>query len=161
MKTLRLHPLTAQAFAPFGDVIEVAGDPDKLINQGMCGRHHDRAHLDFGPGRAGLSLFDAKARQLPYQLDLMERHPLGSQAFIPMDGVPMIVSVARDNNGQPAEPQAFLSQPGQSINIHRNIWHGVLAPLGAPGRYMVVDHISDALNLEEFWLDGGGYLIDQ
>jgi ureidoglycolate lyase len=153
MTTLHLQPLTAAAFAPFGDVIEVAGEADKIINQGMCGRHHDLATLDFGPGRAGISLFDAKARALPYTLDLMERHPLGSQAFIPLDNVPMIVTVAPDADGQPGPPQAFLSQPGQSINIHRNVWHGVLAPLGAAGRYVVVDHISDLPNLEEHWFE--------
>lgn len=153
MTTLHLQPLTAAAFAPFGDVIEVAGEADKIINQGMCGRHHDLAALDFGPGRAGISLFDAKARALPYTLDLMERHPLGSQAFIPLDNVPMIVTVAPDADGQPGTPQAFLSQPGQSINIHRNVWHGVLAPLGAAGRYVVVDHISDLPNLEEHWFE--------
>lgn len=153
MTTLRLQPLTAAAFAPFGDVIEVAGEADRIINQGMCGRHHDLAALDFGPGRAGISLFDAKARALPYTLDLMERHPLGSQAFIPLDSVPMIVTVAPDADGQPGTPQAFLSQPGQSINIHRNVWHGVLAPLGAAGRYVVVDHISDLPNLEEHWFE--------
>ncbi|CUH85029.1 ureidoglycolate lyase [Thalassovita mediterranea] len=155
MTTLHLQPLTAAAFAPFGDVIEVAGEADKIINQGMCGRHHDLAALDFGPGRAGISLFDAKARALPYTLDLMERHPLGSQAFIPLDNVPMIVTVAPDADGQPGTPQAFLSQPGQSINIHRNVWHGVLAPLGAAGRYVVVDHISDLPNLEEHWFEEG------
>ncbi|MGB0160285.1 MAG: ureidoglycolate lyase [Thalassovita mediterranea] len=153
MTTLHLQPLTAAAFAPFGDVIEVAGEADKIINQGMCGRHHDLAALDFGPGRAGISLFDAKARSLPYTLDLMERHPLGSQAFIPLDSVPMIVTVAPDADGQPGTPQAFLSQPGQSINIHRNVWHGVLAPLGAAGRYVVIDHISDLPNLEEHWFE--------
>ncbi|MCG7575064.1 ureidoglycolate lyase [Phaeobacter sp. CNT1-3] len=153
MTTLHLQPLTAAAFAPFGDVIEVAGEADKIINQGMCGRHHDLATLDFGPGRAGISLFDAKARALPYTLDLMERHPLGSQAFIPLDSVPMIVTVASDADGQPGTPQAFLSQPGQSINIHRNVWHGVLAPLGAAGRYVVIDHISDLPNLEEHWFE--------
>ena len=153
MTTLHLQPLTAAAFAPFGDVIEVAGEADKIINQGMCGRNHDLAALDFGPGRAGISLFDAKARSLPYTLDLMERHPLGSQAFIPLDSVPMIVTVAPDADGQPGTPQAFLSQPGQSINIHRNVWHGVLAPLGAAGRYVVIDHISDLPNLEEHWFE--------
>ncbi|MCG7495066.1 ureidoglycolate lyase [Thalassobius sp. Cn5-15] len=159
MSILRLQPLTAVAFAPFGDVIEVAGDADKIINQGMCGRHHDLATLDFGPGRAGVSLFDAKARALPYTLDLMERHPLGSQAFIPLDNVPMIVTVAADSDGQPGVPLAFISQPGQSINIHRNVWHGVLAPLGASGRFVVIDHISDLPNLEEHWFDAV-YTVD-
>ncbi len=147
-------PLTAAAFAPFGDVIEVTGAPDKIINQGMCGRHHDRATLDVGPGgRAGISLFDAKARQLPHTLDMVERHPEGSQAFVPVSGVPMLVVVAEDADGVPVNPQAFISQPGQSINLHRGTWHGVLAPLGAPGQYIVVDRIGDTPNLEEHWFE--------
>ena len=145
-------PLTAAAFAPFGEVIEVTGPPDKIINQGMCGRHHDRATLDFwAGGRAGISLFDAKARQLPYSLDMVERHPDGSQAFIPVSGVPMLVTVAENADGVPVNPRAFVSQPGQSINLHRGVWHGVLAPLGAPGQYIVVDRIGDSPNLEEHW----------
>ncbi|MCB4457932.1 ureidoglycolate lyase [Leisingera sp. McT4-56] len=149
---LTAKPLTAAAFASYGDVIEVAGAPDKIINQGMCGRHHDRAALDFGPdGRAGISLFDAKARHLPHKVDMVERHPEGSQAFVPVSGVPMLVVVADDDDGVPANLQAFISQPGQSINLHRGTWHGVLAPLGAPGQYIVVDRIGTSPNLEEHW----------
>lgn len=144
-------PLTSEAFATYGDVLEVAGSPDKIINQGMCGRHHDLAKLDFGTGRAGISLFDAKARAFPYVVDMVERHPEGSQAFIPLDGVPMIVVVADDQDGAPVNLAAFISQPGQSINLHRGTWHGVLAPLGKAGRYAVVDRIGDGSNLEEHW----------
>ncbi|MBN8179493.1 ureidoglycolate lyase [Roseibium aggregatum] len=143
--------LTAEAFAPYGDVLEVAGAPDKIINQGMCGRHHDRAKLDFGEGRAGISLFDAKARSFPYVVDMVERHPEGSQAFIPLDGVPMLVVVADDENGQPVNLKAFISQPGQAINLYRGTWHGVLAPLWQAGRYAVVDRIGEGTNLEEHW----------
>ncbi|MBY6059251.1 ureidoglycolate lyase [Leisingera daeponensis] len=149
---LTAKPLTAAAFAPYGDVIEVSGAPDKMINQGMCGRHHDRASLDFGPdGRAGISLFDAKARHLPHKVDMVERHPEGSQAFVPVSGVPMLVVVADDDGGVPVNLQAFISRPGQSINLHRGTWHGVLAPLGAPGQYIVVDRIGTSPNLEEHW----------
>ncbi|WP_323775747.1 ureidoglycolate lyase [Leisingera sp.] len=151
-RLLTAKTLTAAAFAPYGDVIEVAGAPDKMINQGMCGRHHDRAALDFGPdGRAGISLFDAKARHLPHKVDMVERHPEGSQAFVPVSGVPMLVVVADDDNGVPVNLQAFISQPGQSINLHQGTWHGVLAPLGAPGQYIVVDRIGTSPNLEEHW----------
>ena len=59
------EPMTATAFAPFGDLLDCAGDPDKLINQGLCGRYHDRASLDFADGRAGISLFKAELRSLP------------------------------------------------------------------------------------------------
>lgn len=146
------QPLTAAAFAPFGDVLEVAGAPDKLINQGLCGRHHDRAGLDFGPdGRAGISLFDAEPRALPYPLDMMERHPEGSQAFIPMSRHPFLVIVAPDAGGAPGTPLAFLTAPGQAVNYHRNTWHGVLTPLHAPGLFAVVDRIGETPNLEEHW----------
>jgi ureidoglycolate lyase len=156
---LTLEPLTREAFAPYGDVIEVSGEPDKLINQGMCGRFHDLAKLDFGSGRAGISLFDAQARHFPYSLDMMERHPEGSQAFIPLSGVPMIISVAKDNSGKPGQPRAFLSEPHQSINIHRNTWHGVLAPVEREGQYIVIDRIGDTPNLEEYYFQDS-YIVN-
>ncbi|VVT07080.1 Ureidoglycolate lyase [Roseovarius sp. EC-HK134] len=150
---LMAQPLTAAAFAPYGDVLEVAGAPDRMINAGLCGRFHDRARLEFLDGRAGISLFDAEARHLPYALDLMERHPLGSQAFIPLDNVPMLICVAEDTHGRPTTPRAFLSQPGQGINLLRNVWHGVLAPIGRAGRYAVIDRIGPGDNLEEYHFD--------
>lgn len=147
------RPLSKAAFAEFGDVLDAAGDPDKIINQGLCGRHHDKAEMDFGTGRAGISLFDAQARSLPYRLDMMERHPDGSQAFIPMHQNPYLVVVAADRNGAPDQPKAFIAQPGQGVNYHRNIWHGVLTPLKAPGLFAVIDRIGEGDNLEEHWLD--------
>lgn len=152
-KPLTTRPLTAEAFAAFGDVIEVAGEPDKLINQGMCGRHHDLATLDFAEGKAGISLFDAKARAFPHIVDMVERHPEGSQAFVPLTGVPMLVVVAEDQDGTPVNLQAFVSQPGQSINLHRGVWHGVLAPIEKPGQFIVIDRIGEGANLEEFWFE--------
>lgn len=146
MKTLTPAPLTARAFAPFGDVLDATGD-FRLINAGLCRRHHDRAHLDFGPdGRAGISIFHAQPRSLPYSFDLIERHPEGSQAFIPMTQHPFLVIVAPDPQ---AEPRAFLTNGSQGINLHRGIWHGVLTPLSAPGLFAVVDRIGTTPNLEE------------
>ncbi|MEZ5779057.1 MAG: ureidoglycolate lyase [Paracoccaceae bacterium] len=148
-QTIRAEPMTATAFAPFGDVLEASGDPDKLINDGMCGRFHDRARLDFGTGRAGISVFDAVPRSLPYRFTLVERHPDGSQAFLPLSQNPFLVIVAPDEGGRPGAPRAFLTAPGQGINLHRGVWHGVLAPLHAPGLFAVVDRIGDGANLEE------------
>lgn len=153
-RDIRCQPLTRQAFAPFGDVLDCAGDPDRLINAGLCGRYHDRGKLDFGAdGRAGISLFDAEARSLPYVLDLMERHPEGSQAFIPMTENPFLVIVAPDAGGRPGQPLAFLTQPHQGINFHKGTWHGVLTPLASPGLFAVVDRIGDSANLQEVLLD--------
>ena len=153
MKDVQLAPLTADAFAPFGDVLEVAGDPDKIINQGLCGRYHDRAQLDFSDGKAGISLFNAQARSLPFTLDIMERHPDGSQAFIPMTHTAFVVIVALDDAGKPGKPRAFLTNPGQAVNYHRATWHGVLTPISAPGLFAVVDRIGSGANLQEHWFD--------
>lgn len=152
-RTLTVAPLTAEGFAPFGDVIEARGDPTKMINQGMCGRHHDLAKLDFADGRAGISLFDAKARHLPHLVDMVERHPDGSQAFMPVSQVRFLVVVADDDAGTPVNPRAFVTAPGQCVNLHRGVWHGVLAPIEAPGQFAVVDRIGDGPNLEEHWFE--------
>ncbi|PTX05246.1 ureidoglycolate lyase [Pararhodobacter aggregans] len=153
-QTIRLQPLTAPAFAPFGDVLEARGAPDKIINQGLCGRFHDRAALDFGPeGRAGISVFNAEPRALPYRLEMVERHPEGSQAFLPLHQQPFLVIVAPDAGGRPGQPLAFLTDGAQGINLHRGTWHGVLTPLAAPGLFAVVDRIGPTPNLQEHWFD--------
>ena len=153
------EPLTPAAFAPFGDVIAASGTPDKIINAGKCGRFHDLAGLDIVDGRAGISLFEAEARSLPYQLDLLERHPLGSQAFLPMTEHPFLVIVAPDAGNAPGTPRAFLTKPGQGVNYARGTWHGVLTPLHAPGRFAVIDRIGEGDNLEE-WVLGQPYVIE-
>jgi ureidoglycolate lyase len=151
MIRLRTEPLTPQAFAPFGDVLQATGTPDRLINNGYCGRWHDMAQLDFGPGgRAGLNLFKAQPRSLPYVLDLLERHPEGSQAFVPMYETTWLVTVAEDAGGTPVNLRAFQVAPGQAINLHRGTWHGVLTPLAEPGLFAVIDRIGSTANLEEY-----------
>lgn len=150
---LYLEPLTKEAFAPFGDVLEIAGAPDKIINQGLCGRYHDLAQIDIADGKAGISLFKAEPRQFPITLDMVERHPQGSQAFLPMSFDPFVVVVAPDAGGTPGQPRAFVTTPGQGINFARGTWHGVLTPLHAPGLFAVVDRIGDGANLQEHWFD--------
>ena len=152
-QTITIQPLTVDAFAPFGDVLDCDGAPDKMINQGLCGRYHDLAELDFHGGRAGISLFDAQPRSLPYVLDMVERHPDGSQAFLPMTHAPFLVIVAPDDNGRPGLPLAFQTRPGQGVNYHRGTWHGVLTPLSGPGLFAVVDRIGEGANLQEHWFE--------
>lgn len=149
MTRLVARPITAEAFAPFGDLLDTSGAPDRLINEGLCGRFHDRARLEFEGGRAGVSLFLAEPRPLPYRFDLVERHPEGSQCFVPMTGAAFLVIVAPDEGGRPGAPLAFVTRPGQAVNYHRGTWHGVLAPLSAPGLFAVIDRIGPGANLEE------------
>lgn len=151
--TIKAVPLTAEAIAPYGDLLDASGSPDKLINQGKCGRYHDKARLDFSDGRAGISIFKGEKETLPLPLQMVERHPEGSQAFVPMSADPFLVVVARDEGGVPKDPKAFLTLPGQAVNFHRGTWHGVLAPLSEPGLFAVVDRIGGGTNLEEHWFD--------
>ena len=147
------QPLTHEVFAPFGDVLDFSAPADMMINQGLCARHHNLAALEFNDGQAGISLFNATPRSLPYELDMMERHPLGSQAFLPMTENPFLVIVAKDDNGKPDTPQAFITAPSMGVNYHANIWHGVLTPLSAPGHFAVIDRIGSGENLQEYWFD--------
>ena len=145
MRQIKTESLTAAAFAPFGDVLDATGD-FRLINGGLCQRHHDRARIDMGGARPGISIFKAEPRALPYPFDLIERHPEGSQAFLPMTEHPFLVIVS---TGPDAVPRAFLTNGAQGINLYRGTWHGVLTPLHGPGLFAVLDRIGATPNLEE------------
>lgn len=144
--------LTAEAFAPWGEVLEATGEPDRIINEGRCGRWHERGRLDV-EGRGGISIFRSQSVRLPYAFRLVERHPLGSQAFLPMTEHSFLVIVAPDEGGRPGRPRAFLTAPGQGINLARGAWHGVLTPLADPGLFAVVDRCAEGPNLEEYRWD--------
>ena len=153
-REIAVEPLTADAFAPFGEVIEAAGAPTQIINRGRCGRYDDLARLDFAAGgRPAISVFEAEPYALPLTLDMVERHPLGSQAFLPLSQDPFLVIAAPDRDGTPGTPRAFLTRAGQGVNLRRGTWHGVLTPLGRPGLFAVVDRVGEGKNLEEHWFD--------
>ena len=159
-RTLAAEPLTAEAFAPWGDVIEAAG-ASFPINGGMCDRFHDLARMEFvgEGGRAGISIGWGKPYPLPHAFRLVERHPLGSQAFVPMTEEPFFVVVAPDEGGRPGAPRAFITAPGQGVNYLRNVWHGVLTPLGRPVPFLIVDRIGPGVNLEEHLYDADWQVV--
>jgi len=149
------EPLTASAFVPFGDVIEAAGPPSFAINSGMCDRFHDLARVEVTGegGRLGVSLGVGRPYPLPLELGMVERHPLGSQAFVPMTADPFLVVVAPDDGGSPGAPRAFLTDGAQGVNYLRGVWHGVLTPLGRTGRFLILDRVGPGENLEEHFFD--------
>ncbi len=153
-RILAAQPLTATAFLPFGDVIETVGESFP-INDGMCDRFHDRARMEFtGEGaRAGISVGYGRPYPLPHRFALVERHPLGSQAFVAMTADPFLVVVAPDENGRPGTPLAFLTSGSQGVNYLRGVWHGVLTPLGRPAPFLIVDRVGPGVNLEEYRYD--------
>jgi ureidoglycolate lyase len=150
-RTIAVEPLTTAAFAPFGQVIEVAGARHYPINAGMTERFHDLARIELGgvEPRPMISIFRGQPYALPLVLQLVERHPLGSQAFYPLSSRPFLVVAAPDEAGAPGTPRAFLTGPGQGVNIAMNTWHGVLTPLEAGSDFLVVDRGGPGNNLEE------------
>ncbi|MEP1441983.1 MAG: ureidoglycolate lyase [Hyphomicrobiales bacterium] len=162
MQTISIQPLTKAAFAPFGDVIEFEGDPSFAINNGMCDRYHGLAHpvITDADGHTAISLGRARPYALPLTLKMMERHPLGSQAFIPLQPHPFLVVVAPNEKNAPAEPVAFITEIGQGVNYHCNIWHAVLTPLDQQTDFVIIDRFGEGDNLEEHHFDQP-YLVGQ
>ena len=153
MRTIVAQPLTPEKFAPFGDVIDTAGAEHFKINAGKCTRFHDLAKVETaGPNaRTLVNIFRGTPYDFPLSLAMVERHPLGSQAFVPLSGRPFLVVVAPDEDGGAGDPLVFVTAPGQGVNYARNIWHGVLTPIGTAQDFVVIDRGGDGVNLEEFF----------
>ena len=147
-------PLTQKEFFKFGDVIETKDRNHELINGGMCKRYDNLSEvtIDNGVGKSGITIFRGQPYNLPVEVKLLERHPLGSQAFMPLHSNPFLVIVANDNNGKPTIPKVFLTNGIQGINIRKNTWHGVLTPLFTECDFLVIDRIGTGSNLEKFFL---------
>ncbi|MFC5385042.1 ureidoglycolate lyase [Aquamicrobium segne] len=152
-RTLTAKALTRENFADFGDVLDTDWHNHYPINQGKCQRYHDLAKVEAGGpnGRVLLSIFCGTPYDFPLKLAMVERHPLGSQAFMPLSPRPFLVVVCPDGREGPGTPQAFITAPGQGINYHRNVWHGVLTPIGAKQDFIVIDRGGDGDNIEEFY----------
>lgn len=145
-RLLTAAPLTGEAFAPYGQVIECAGHADYEINGGTSRRFSDLAQLETdAAGRLALSIFRAQARQAPYLLTTIERHPLASQAFMPLDRQPFLIVVAEQPT--PDSLRAFLSDGRQGVNFRRGVWHHPLLALTA-GDFLVADRIGTGENCE-------------
>ncbi|QKS00443.1 ureidoglycolate lyase [Sphingomonas sp. CL5.1] len=151
MKRIAPQPLTAAAFAPFGEVIEVdAGAQPLVINRGQTLRFHDLAAIDVeaGGGRPALSVFRGEPLD-PCVLAIFERHPLGSQAFVPLDGNPYLVAVAPAGAFDPAAVRIFRATGRQGVNYRRNVWHHFLLPLTSGAHFLVIDREGPGVNLDE------------
>ncbi len=151
MQQIVIEPLSRAAFAPFGQVIDTADASHYSINGGMTERFHDLARVELGGvhARPLISIFRGRPYVLPLVLKLVERHPLGSQAFFPLAPHPWLSIVAPDDHGVPGMPRAFLIPAGTGVNIAMNTWHGVLTPLEQECEFLVVDRGGDGNNLEE------------
>lgn len=149
---LTIRPLTSSAFAPFGEVVEADPATMRHINGGTTERYHALARPEaLGEGaELIISLFRGQPRALPYRIDMMERHPLGSQSFHPLQDRPWLVVVAADEAGRPGVPHVFMATGAQGINYRANTWHHPLMALGKISDFLVVDRSGPGNNLEEY-----------
>ena len=152
---LEIRPLTQEAFAPFGTVIEAAPASMRYINGGTTERYHALAEAEAvgEDAKVIINLFRGSPRAFPYVIDMMERHPFGSQSFSPLDDRPWLVVVAEDVDGKPGRPQVFRAGGRQGVNYRRNVWHHPLIAVGAVSDFLVVDRLGGGVNLEEFFLE--------
>ncbi|MFU2487538.1 ureidoglycolate lyase [Thauera sp. WH-1] len=158
---LAVQPLTREAFAPFGEVIEASDAAQHFtINAGNTERYHDLAHIEPGPdGRVIVSLFRGQPRSLPFTVTMMERHPLASQAFIPMSGKPYLVVVAPAGAPPKAgDLKVFLARGDQGVNYATGVWHHPLLALETVCDFIVIDRSGPGHNCDEVQLDRPGVI---
>jgi ureidoglycolate lyase len=164
MRTIATEPLTKAGFARFGEVVELSGAERIAINQGFAERVNGLARIDVGAegGSVNVSIFTARARPQPIAVTLMERHPLGSQLFYPLQDRPWLVLVC-DVPQDPQSYRAFLATGRQGVNYQRNVWHHPLLVNSDDEHFIVVDRAGPGSNLEEVHLGAGQalYLVTQ
>jgi ureidoglycolate lyase len=163
-RTLTAVPLTAERFAVFGDVLEASAMRRQAMNSARFERYNDLAQCDIGPdtgGRPSISIARARtATAMPCRLDMLERHPNGSQAFMPLSGFPFLVVVAPAGEDVDAqEIAAFVTNGRQGINYHKGVWHMPMIATQAGQEFVIFDRAGDDENCDEHYL-GDPILIE-
>jgi len=163
MRTLKIEPLTKEAFAPFGDVIEPEGSEFFMINTVPPRRYHKLATVETAQpeDQAIISIFAADALEMPRAIQMLERHPLGSQAFIPLLGNPFLVVVAPAGDAPvPGSVRAFRSNGRQGVNYHRGVWHHPVLTIEKRDEFLVVDRSGSGNNCDEHFFSEDELFLD-
>lgn len=153
MLELKAEPLTAEAFAPFGDVMDARTAASFPINAGRTQRHHDLAKVETLGENAHtlINIFVSQPVTLPLELTFLERHPKGSQAFMPLHQERFIVVVAPSGEHiNPEDVRAFVTDGRQGVNYRAGTWHAIQSVLEREGEFLVVDRGGDGNNCDEF-----------
>jgi ureidoglycolate lyase len=152
---LSIEPLTKEIFRPFGDVIETDGAKHFPINNGSTQRYHDLAEIQLDDGaRALVNIFRATPLDYPLNIRMVERHPLGSQAFVPLNNKPYLVAVAKKGD-QPSvsDLRVFSARGDQGVNYHAGTWHHPVLALQTVSDFLVIDRDGKGPNCDEFFFD--------
>ena len=150
-------PLTSEAFSPFGDVIEVNPETKNFaINDGFTRRYHDLAKVDVADnnGHTLVNIFRSTPLVQPIAIKMMERHPYGSQAFIPMGSNPYLVVVAPAGEFEVNKLAVFIASSNQGVNYHKGTWHHFCLALGSESDFLVIDRGGEGDNCDVLTFDG-------
>ena len=153
---IRPLPLTAERFAPSGDVIGPSTSTRAAMNDARFDRFHDLANIDIADadGQPAVSIARcARATDFPHRVPMVERHPYGSQAFIPLAPFSFVVVVApAAESVEMADLRAFVTNGKQGLNYHRGVWHMPMIAMEAGQEFLIVDRSPTTDNCEEFIL---------
>jgi ureidoglycolate lyase len=163
---LKISVLSKNNFGPYGEVIELKDAEKLIINQGTTTRFNALSTVDVVTenGEPILSIFEAQRRPEPIKLEVMERHPLGSQAFFPLsrDGWLVVVCKSNSSGDEPdlSTVECFFAEGDQGVNYFKGTWHHPLIVLEESQKFLVVDRQGDGCNLNEFFIDNIDIKID-
>jgi len=155
---MKIEALTQANFAPYGDVVESENRKSFFINNDMAERFHNLAKVDVlgDDASAIISLVHSKKFDMPRKVDHVENHPLGSQAFLPLDDSPFIVVVGKAGETPDVNAlEAFVTNGQQGINYHAGTWHHVLLTPYSAMRFICVDRVGSGNNCIDFFIDEG------
>ena len=142
-------PITKENFAKYGDMISTKDINPVQINNGYAKRYDNIASINTNKdnGETTISIFSALKRNFPMKINMMEKHPLGSQAFIPMKET-IFLSFVAPNADKPDldKIEAFIIPPGIGINYNPGIWHFPLIST-EDMNFLVVDRKGNGNNL--------------
>ena len=155
-RVIKALPITAERFSPFGDVIAAKQAGMTTMNEARFEQFANLANVDIDRA-GGISIGIVRSKSptsFPYHFDMVERHPLGSQAFIPLTEFVFVVVVARPAEFVRVEDlHAFVTNGRQGVNYHRGTWHMPLIAMAEGQEFLVIDRSPTQDNCEELILE--------
>jgi len=155
---IEIENIDLDNFSEFGHVINKELTSEKIsINQGTTIRHHNISDLELNNegGVPAISIFSGSPRNLPIEIKIMEKHPIASQSFLPIQNIDWLIVVSKDKNNMPDLDtiRCFHIKGDVGITYNRNVWHHPLL-VREKQDFWIVDRINknenSSVNLIEY-----------
>jgi len=155
---IQIENINLDNFSEFGHVIHKDSAFKKIsINQGTTVRHHNISDLELNneDGIPAISLFSGSPRNIPIEIKIMEKHPIASQSFLPIQNIDWLIVVSKEKNDMPDldTMRCFHIKGDVGITYKKNIWHHPLL-VRKNQDFWIVDRIkkneNPSINLKEY-----------